>query len=48
MSVCQLSGNTLNFLRLGNSAWDILRVNCWSRDFFLDCDFCPHLIIPVT
>ena len=40
-----LSGN---FLRLGNAAWDILGVNFWSRDFFLDCDFCPHLIIPVT
>ena len=22
------------FLRLGNSSWDILEVNVWSRDFF--------------
>ena len=28
-----LSGN---FLRLGNSAWDILGVNFWSRCFFSD------------
>ena len=41
MSVCQLSGNTLNFLRLGNSAWGILQVNCWSRDFFWIVIFAP-------
>ena len=35
------------FLRLGNSAWDFLWVDFWSRDFF-GFDFCPHSIIPVT
>ena len=25
------------FLRLGNSAWDFLGVNFWSRDFFGFC-----------
>ena len=37
-------------------AWDFLRVNFWSRDFFIllevrllfGFDFCPHSIIPVT
>ena len=45
------------FIWLGNSAWDLLGVNFWSRDFlgsvgsprdFLSFDFCPHSIILVT
>ena len=30
-----------NFLRLGNSRWDILGVNFWSRDFFWIVIFAP-------
>ena len=30
-----------NFLRLGNSTWDILGVNFWSRDFFWIVIFAP-------
>ena len=31
----------LRILGLGNSAWNIMGVNIWSRDHFVGFDLCP-------
>ena len=43
---CSASKVQPNFLRLGNSAWDFLGVNSWSRSFFWVFIFAPIRSFP--